>query len=897
MSMLAQRSLAGGEIGPQLYSRVDVQKYATALRTQRNAITMRSGGIQARPGSRFISETKDSTKTCRLIPFIFSSDQAYVLEVGYQYIRFIKNADYIYEAAKTITGITHASPGVVTSNAHGYSNGDEVYISTIVGMTQLNGKSFKVAGVTANTFTLTDLGGAAINTTSYTTYSSAGTTEKVYTVTTTYAEADLPYIKVTQNADIMLFSHNGYVLKKLTRASDTSWTFATVTFAPSIAAPTGTAVGNVGAAGASFWGYYISAVGADGIESIATAAVTGTGNATLSSANYNHIIWNAVSGAQFYRVYKARWAEENPWFIGTTSTSYLYFNDTGFGSAYGYERPDLDAPILSCSNTPIGDKPATSIFYQQRLLMAGADTYPENLLASKIANYYVYPTVVFLPYPILSDSEMNMRIVGKRLNRINHIVDVGGLLIFTSDGEWALRGAINATEAPDVKQYSYNGASRRISPIVINDTALYVQAAGNMVRDIVFNFSTDGFVGTDLTAYAPHLFKNKTIVDMAYMKSPQPIAFVVLSDGTMLGLTYVKDQQIWAWHRHDTGRPVGAYTTSAVPGGFDIGQGFFENVCVIQEGTEDVVYVVVKRRVNGRTRRYIERLSLTEKDDIIDETIMDSHLSYDGRNIGINMTLTGGTTWDGTEFMTLTAASAYFTSADVGNAIHFNYLELDTDLNRYTERVLRCTITSYTSTTVVKCQANKTVPVALRGVAWTDCDKAVKSVTGLDHLEGYNVAVFADAAAVGSPNNASYTVYTVSSGAITLDRAYTVIHAGIPILADIETLDIDTVQGETISDKKSIVTAVACRVESSRGFWAGGKPPTSDTDDPLEGLAETAVREFESYDDPVDSVNEVLEVQIDNTYSSGGRVFIRNVEPIPLKILSIQPAGLFPIRG
>jgi hypothetical protein len=140
---------------------------------------MRHGGAQNRPGTEFICEVSDSSAVTRLIPFIFNADQTYILEFGNLYMRVIKDGVQQREAAKTITGITQANPGVVTtSGAHSYSNGDEVYLADIVGMTELNKRNFKVANVTATTYELQDMDSANFDTSALTAYASAGTSAK-----------------------------------------------------------------------------------------------------------------------------------------------------------------------------------------------------------------------------------------------------------------------------------------------------------------------------------------------------------------------------------------------------------------------------------------------------------------------------------------------------------------------------------------------------------------------------------------------------------------------------------------------------------------------------------------------------------------------------------------------
>jgi len=103
MTAIVQRSLAGGELSPKLYARVDTVKYQTGLRTCRNNMVLKEGGISNRPGLRYICEVKDSTKKIKMIPFIFNDDQTYVLEFGNLYMRVIRNGVQL-----TVTGTATA---------------------------------------------------------------------------------------------------------------------------------------------------------------------------------------------------------------------------------------------------------------------------------------------------------------------------------------------------------------------------------------------------------------------------------------------------------------------------------------------------------------------------------------------------------------------------------------------------------------------------------------------------------------------------------------------------------------------------------------------------------------------------------------------------------------------
>jgi hypothetical protein len=232
----ALSSFTAGEISPRLEGRIGIEKYREGLAEMVNMVVMPHGGVTRRPGTEFLGEVKDSSVKNRLIPFQFKTSDTYILEFGDQTMRVYRNGLQILNGtAKTITGITQADPGVVTSASHGFSNGDEVYVSGIVGMTELNGRNYLVANATTNTFTLQDLFGNDIDTTGFTAYASAGEAEEIYEIATPYAEADLFALNYVQSADTMYIVHPSYDIRVLTRAANNNWSFATasITGSPS----------------------------------------------------------------------------------------------------------------------------------------------------------------------------------------------------------------------------------------------------------------------------------------------------------------------------------------------------------------------------------------------------------------------------------------------------------------------------------------------------------------------------------------------------------------------------------------------------------------------------------------------------------------------------------------
>ena len=116
----------------------------------------------------------------------------------------------------------------------------------------------------------------------------------------------------------------------------------------------------------------------------------------------------------------------------------------------------------------------------------------------------------------------------------------------------------------------------------------------------------------DMSLRADHLFDNKTIVDLAYSKAPVPIVWAVNSDGQLLGSTYIPEQNINAWHRHDTKN------------------GAFESVACVSEGTEDVLYAVVRRTINNKVVRYIERMRSRTYKDLASCFFVDCGSTYEG---------------------------------------------------------------------------------------------------------------------------------------------------------------------------------------------------------------------------------------------------------------------------
>lgn len=232
--IINQNSFTGGEISPRLYGRSETSEYGRGLKTNINAIGLPHGPSRRRNGSQYIAEVKDSSAAVRLIRYQFSQDTAFVLEFGNQYIRFFTNSGQVLESDISISGITQADPGVVTATSHGLSNGDHVYITGVVGMTEVNSSTvpYIVANVTANTFELTDLDSNNVDTSGYTAYSSGGVVNRIYEISSPYTTAQLDNIQYVQNGSTLYLVHPDVAPRTLVRTSNTDWTLDSLSLLP-----------------------------------------------------------------------------------------------------------------------------------------------------------------------------------------------------------------------------------------------------------------------------------------------------------------------------------------------------------------------------------------------------------------------------------------------------------------------------------------------------------------------------------------------------------------------------------------------------------------------------------------------------------------------------------------
>lgn len=312
-----QPSFAAGELSPSMWGRVDVAKYHIGLSTMRNLFVSYRGGAYSRAGTKFVGFSAQSGRTFppRLITFQFSINQGLALEFGNLYMRVISDGAFVTESPTAITGITNANPGVVTDVAHGYVTGDWLFFASIGGMIQLNGQTLIAVVIDADHYSLTDIYGNAIDTTTFGAYTSGGTAARIYTLPTPWAEADLEWLKFTQSADTMSICNwnqdtlTEYAPYDLARLSDDDWTLTKFGAGTSIGPPSacsGSATVTT-ATKPTDYQYVTTAVDrSTGEESVQSPIADIPNSVDIAiTAGSIELAWTGVSGAGFYNIYKA----------------------------------------------------------------------------------------------------------------------------------------------------------------------------------------------------------------------------------------------------------------------------------------------------------------------------------------------------------------------------------------------------------------------------------------------------------------------------------------------------------------------------------------------------------------------------------------------------------------
>jgi len=842
-------NFTGGELSPRLDGRNDLTKYSSGCTKLENFIIYPHGAAARRSGTNFAAEVADSANKTRLMPFEFSTSQTYMLEFSNLKIRVYKDSSTVFEANKTITAITKANPGVITSNSHGYLTGNEIKITNIVGMTELNEKRFLVVKIDGNTFSLKNKDGVAINTTNFTTYSSAGTMNKVFEITTPYTTAQLFDIKFVQSADVMYLCHPAHPPATLSRTGDISWTLADVVFTKG-----------------PFQDANIT-------DTTLTPSSASTGSRTITASQVTGINGNAG-------------------FLSTDVGRFIYFNDgygkiTAVGSttsitvdvtiAYANGNAITSWQLGSFSNTT--GFPTCVTFFEQRLVFAGTTNQPQTVFFSKSGDYENMDANIG---GTVADSDAIIyTIASNQVNAIRFMTATRTLVIGTAGGEFTVSGggtdsAITPTNIL-IKKQSNHGSSN-LDAVSVGNVTLFLQRAKRKVRELAYNFDVDGYLAPDMTILSEHITEGG-LTQLAYQQEPNQIIWGVRGDGELIGLTYQREQEVTAWHRHIFGGIFGIPKITVT----DYANIITGTRIVItkSDGTK-ITFTSTTGTASAqqfKTQTNNNTTATNLKNAI--NTANTASLTGVTATVNSNVITLVETTPTGLSYLTMKSFDiTRLTTVSQTKAECESVAVIPTDNDEYqTWVIIKRTVNNITRRYVeflntFKFTATDNTTFNFLDSAASYSGSAATTISGLDYLEGQTVNILS--------NGSTHPTKIVTNGSVTLDKPSTDVKVGLGYQSILQTMRLDAgSQNGTSQAKTKRIYEITLRLFESIGVEVGGN---------LSDMERVPFRKSSDVmDQGLPTFNGDKTVEFRGNYDTDGFIFVRQTQPLPLTVLSLYP--------
>lgn len=250
-----------------------------------------------------------------------------------------------------------------------------------------------------------------------------------------------------------------------------------------------------------------------------------------------------------------------------------------------YEPNTAMTPKIDWNPFAGGNNPATVCFHQQRLCLAGTKDNPASFYMSRTGDYENFRK----SSPLQDDDPVEYMLASGSIDDVKWMISFGDLLIGTSGCEYQATSSGAAITSSDVQisAQTYWG-SASLNPLVLGQSILHCQRSGHHVRDLYYSWETSGYNGTDLSVLAPQEVENYELKQWCLQQSVGSNIWCARDDGTMLCLTYMKEQNVFAWSRHVT-------------------DGKVTSLASISGGDSDVLMMVVKRTINGQAKYYLEK--------------------------------------------------------------------------------------------------------------------------------------------------------------------------------------------------------------------------------------------------------------------------------------------------
>ena len=773
-----QTNFTGGEITPKMHGRVDLQKYGASCKTLKNFICFPHGGIVKRSGTRFVAECKDSANTKRLIPFVFSTTQAYILEFGNDYVRFYRNEGQILDS------------------------GSAYEISSPWGEEYLDGLSF------------------------------------------------------TQSADILYVTHPEFKPRKVTRTGHTTWTIAEFdqTDGPYLDQNT-------------------SATTMTPSHSSGSSRTITASGSTFASTDVGRLIRLKHSSTWGY-------AKVTGYTSATVVTVTILSDFGGTGST-------TDWRLGAWSDTT--GWPTCVTFYQDRLFFANTTDQPNTVFSSKSGDFENFaPTAT--DGAVTDDSALVFTLATSQVNAIRWMQGARQLQLGTSDGPFLMSsGSDNLALTPTnvtVNRETSDGVAAQI-PITAGRATLFTDRNKLRIRELAYKYDIDGFVTPDLSLIGEHIVSGSTIKSIAYARSPNNLVWTLLEDGGLRCMTYEREQDVVAWHRHIPGGTLGNCTVTVT----DYANIANNSKLVLtkSDGTTTTFYSATSSTSGKFHSTTSNNQTATNLKTLVDAD-SDFTATVASNVVTIKETSRAGaspltiTTGDSTRLAITSQAEAKVLSI----AVIPTATETEDQLYMIVERTINGSTKHYVEflEEIFDTNEGKSVSNAFfvdSGLTYTGA--SANSVSGLTHLEGETVQVLVDGAV--HPNR------TVSSGAVSLASSGTEISVGLAYQGKLVTLDpeVQTETGASQGKVRRIERATVRVVDTYNLKIAAETLPLEELDfRDTGGLEAVPFREGAQSMDTVTLFTGDKRVLISHTPDRKFNLVVQHDQPQPCTVLAIMYA-------
>lgn len=862
MAYHIQSSFSAGELDPALHERTTFDKYQTGLATLRNAHIGKTGRPISRAGREHVIELKDPTPASGT----FTNSGNLCTKTDHRF----------WTGMQLTVSTTNTLPSGLSANTIYYVirvDVDTYYLATTLADALLsNVITLSSSGVGTHTVTpvqLTDKK-AVLFCPPYSQYIVEWGHYYVRihdsvaeTYTDDFHDVSDEYLSTLQFVNsgvwVYIFSKN-FTIKKMSLPVLTGvYPFLNrfLTVGESFAIPSAPSFTSKASTGLGYDVEYAFTQIVNGEESL-FLGVTGALKLPIANGEKNTIVIATDSSATECRAYRRPINGNAYGFVGSfpSIVSVGTFVDIGEDADYTNSPPTIDFPDIAT------ETPAAGCVYQQKLITSES-TNLEAIHTSRTG----YQNNFYRDYPLGADSALTFKAGTTGSAQVLRFVDSDGLLVFTTAGIYRSTGALS----PDNLALERKGnwvIEETVPPLEIPGGLLFVDKSTNTVRNLIFSNEAGGYPGEEVSIFSNHLFVNKKVVSWAFQDGDIPLVWVVFDDGNAISLTYQREHQMNAWSRHDT-------------------VGDFESVTVLKDLTnKSVPYFIIKRG----TERYIEKGAPRFVSDLKEYVGMDSSVTFNSElsedGAVINVVAADITDWEGS--LTLSSNLAVFANTADNGAIGTVFRFFDSQGS-----AVDLTVTAFVSTTQVTVTPSVEFPSDQN--LNIKLYKTYSVLTGLDHLEGNLVSLMVDGYVEASPLNNidNLPELLVTGGTITIpnSRRGAFVHVGLPFACDIETLDIDTVEQKPTLLESRLVNRVFLKVLNSRGLYVGSRFPENDY---VDGMTDPEER--------IEDINlgnvgnaaqkpytKRLDVAVPNDWNSNGKIFIRQVDPLPFEILSIIP--------